>query len=207
MWESFEDGWSSAAGYVWDPGPGTLGYRFGDLKKEGRGKNISKVFYCLSKVEINKLAHIQNGNRGQRGRGIVCTYWNKGPSLLKNKQQDIMSVIDMHKPHILGLGEANFRQEHNLADVNVQGYHLHLHSALGSNDLGNTSRIAVYTHELLRVKRRRDLESDQVATYNTVFVEALTVDCTVTILSVKILCIFINTSSSPTRYHHSTKFI
>ena len=74
-----------------------------------------------------------------------------------------MSVIDKHKPHILGLGEANFRQDHNVADVHVQGYHLHLHSALGSNNLGNTSRIAVYTHELLRVKRRSDLESEQVA--------------------------------------------
>ena len=151
------------ANFIWDPGSGTLGYRHGYLKDEGRGDNSSRIFSWLSKVEINKLAHITNGNRGQRGRGIICTYWNKGPSLLINKHQEIMSVIDKHKPHILGLGEANFRLGHDIADANVQGYHLHLHSALDRRDLGNTSRVAVYTHELLRVKRRRDLESDEVA--------------------------------------------
>ena len=35
-------------------------------------------------------------------------YWNKGPSALHNKMLEIETIIDKHKPHILGLGEANF---------------------------------------------------------------------------------------------------
>ena len=50
-----------------------------------------------------------------------------------------------------------------MEDVNIQGYKLHLDSALGSSELGRTARVAVYVHELLRVKRRHDLEHDQVA--------------------------------------------
>ena len=52
------------ANFIWDPGSGTLGYRHGYLKDEGRGDNSSRIFSWLSKVEINKLAHITNGNRG-----------------------------------------------------------------------------------------------------------------------------------------------
>ena len=40
---------------------------------------------------------------------------------------------------------------------------LHLDSALGNSELGRTARVAVYVHELLRVKRRHDLEHDKVA--------------------------------------------
>ena len=58
----------------------------------------------LSGRDRNKIAHIINGNRGQRGRGITCMYWNKGPSSLQNKMLDIATIMDRHKPHILGLG-------------------------------------------------------------------------------------------------------
>ena len=50
-----------------------------------------------------------------------------------------------------------------MEDVNIEGYNLHLDSALGSSELGRTARVAVYVHELLRVKRRHDLEHEQVA--------------------------------------------
>ena len=59
----------------------------------------------LSREERNMTAHTTNGNRGKRGRGITCLYWNKGPSLLSNKHQDLEILIAEHHPHILGLGE------------------------------------------------------------------------------------------------------
>ena len=37
----------------------------------------------------NIIAHITYGNRGQRGKGITCVYWNKGPSFLCNRLVDI----------------------------------------------------------------------------------------------------------------------
>ena len=71
-------------------------------------------------------------------------------------------MIGTHKPHILGLGEANFRHDHDLADVQQAGYSLHLDSCVSNPDLG-MARVSVYTHNSLRVKRREDLEDDTVA--------------------------------------------
>ena len=134
---------------VWDPGLcTTVG---------------ASVFTWVTRAEINQSIHSINGNRGNRGKGITCIYWNKGPSLLINKQEDIKTVIERHKPHILGLGEANCKGNHDLDAVSIPGYSLHLHSALHSRELGNTARIAVYTHDLIRVNRRYDLEDDKVA--------------------------------------------
>ena len=163
-------GWSCAAmsGYVWDPGPACMSSDYttqwvGVDTEDSNNSNSTAVFTWTTKVGINKLAHILNGNRNQRGKGITCAYWNKGPSLLKNKQLDIKTLLEDHKPHILGLGEANFKYGHDIEDVAIEGYNLHLDSALGNSELGSTARVAVYTHELLRVKRRHDLEDDKVA--------------------------------------------
>jgi hypothetical protein len=173
---AFSAVWNCAAMscYVWDPGPfnsiistssyNTLTY----LQWAGGDTDLSNsssttVFIWITRAKMNKLAYTINGNRGQRGRGITCAYWNKGPSLLINKQEDIKSILEDHKPHILGLGEANFKQGHDIQDVTIQGYKLHLDSGLDSSEVGRTARVAVYTHDLLRVKRRHDLEDDKVA--------------------------------------------
>ena len=113
-------------------------------------------------IDWNKIAHITYGNRGQRGKGITCVYWNKGPSFLCNKMGDIESIINSHKPLVLGLGELNFRQDHDLEAVQLPGYTLHLDSCVNNPSLG-MARVGVYTHEALRVKRRTDLEDDTVA--------------------------------------------
>ena len=106
--------------------------------------------------------HTYNGNRGRRGRGINCVYWNKGPSYLKNKMLDIRGIVEEHKPHILGLGEANVHHGHDLGDLQLDDYSLHLDSSINNHELG-IARVAVYTHDSLRVKRRDDLEDDEVS--------------------------------------------
>ena len=53
----------------------------------------------------NFLARYKYGNRHQNGLKIV--HCNKGSSYLVNKKNDIEAVIEKHKPHILGLSEAN----------------------------------------------------------------------------------------------------
>ena len=126
--------------------------------------SATSVFLWMTRAQINKLVHTMQGNRGQRGRGITCLYWNKGPSLLTNKQADIKSIIADHKPHILGLGEANFKNGQDLDDVAVPGYNLHLGLGVSNGQAGSTARVAVYTHSALRVKRRHDLEDVRVAT-------------------------------------------
>ena len=49
-----------------------------------------------------------------------------------------------------------------MEDVQLQGYKLHLDSCVDNPDLG-LARVAVYTHDSLRVKRRSDLEDDTLA--------------------------------------------
>ena len=154
---------------VWDPGI----THHGESRLIGvvtfiRGtEDLSKTsgattYAWLDRRQRNKLNHVIYGNRGSRGKGIKCLYWNKGPSHLQNKQLDIETIIDSHKPHILGLGEANFRHDHDLADVQQPGYTLHLDSCVNNSDLG-MARVAAYTHNSLRVKRRSDFENDTVA--------------------------------------------
>ena len=79
--------------------------------------SATSVFLWRTRAQINKLVHTMQGNRGQRGRGITCLHWNKGPSLLTNKQADIKSIIADHKPHILGLGEANLKNGQDFAPI------------------------------------------------------------------------------------------
>ena len=154
---------SEMSSYIWDPG--RLVVELGGVSSvnANESKNRRSVFTWRTKAAINKLAHIFNGNRENRGKGLTCIYWNKGPSLLVNKQDDILTVIRDHKPHIIGLGEANFNQGQSVEDVAIPGYILHLDSGLECGEVGNTARVAVYTHELIRVKRRQDLEDTRVA--------------------------------------------
>ena len=124
--------------------------------------NSSGQFSWLSVRKKNKIIHICMGNRGYRGKGINCLYWNKGPTFLGNKQSDIETIIKDHNPHVLGLGEANFLREHNLDAVKQNGYDLHLDACVDDSQLG-VARVAVYTHNSIRVKRRHDLECKNVS--------------------------------------------
>ena len=150
---------------VWDPGITYVSEyyrgRQNSLKILETNDFSSAMYPWQDHKQRNKLAHITNGNREKRGRGINCVYWNKGPSYLVNKQQDIKGIIESHKPHILGLGEANVRHDHPLEDLHIEGYNLHLDSAI-QTQIG-IARVAVYTHESVRVKRRPDLEEDTVS--------------------------------------------
>ena len=100
------------------------------------------------------------GNRKERG--IKILHWNKGPSYLENKYNDIETIIDGHKPHVLGLSEANLRAEHDQANVQLTDYQLHTALTLHNQDL-QVSRVVVYTHNSLVVKRRHDLEDFNIA--------------------------------------------
>jgi hypothetical protein len=75
---------------------------------------------------------------------------------VQNKQMDIETIIATHNPHILGLEEANFKHTHDLEDVQQHGYTLHLDSCVHNPNLG-LARVAFYTHNSLKVKRRLDL--------------------------------------------------
>ena len=116
----------------------------------------------LSAKDRNFYAKMTYGNRRQRGHGIKILHWNKGPSYLQNKHDDIATIIGGHKPHVLGLSEANLKNVHNLALVQHDEYDLHTCPTIDNPQL-NISRVVVYTHKSLVVKRRPDLEDSSVS--------------------------------------------
>ena len=106
----------------------------------------SNVCLWITTSKKNKLAHMVNGNRSSRGKGFTCVYWNKGSAFLTNKMLDITTLVQEHKPHFLGLGEANFLSDHDINEVQIPNYTLHLDSSVYNPDL-KTARVAVYTHD------------------------------------------------------------
>ena len=94
--------------YVWDPGRMHVKLGRTDVNSN-QFKNGRSIFTWRTKTEINKVVHILNGNREGRGKGMTCLYWNKGPSLLVNKQDDILSAVRDHKPHVFGLISSRVR--------------------------------------------------------------------------------------------------
>ena len=116
----------------------------------------------LTSIQRNNLTKSINGNRGQRGRGIKLVAWNKGSALLHNKHEEVEAILAGHEPHILGLSEANLRSSADLSQVQHDEYQLHTAPTMSNPALG-ISRVVVYTHSSLVVKRRPDLEDETLS--------------------------------------------
>ena len=114
----------------------------------------------LTRRQKNSKIKRENGNRGQRGRGIKIIAWNKGNSHLQNKHPEIESIIAGHQPHILGLSEANLHKTTDPRLVQHQDYQLHTAPTM---DTMGISRVVVYSHSSLVVKRRSDLEDTSLS--------------------------------------------
>ena len=118
--------------------------------------------YWLTSKDRNHYAQIIFGNRSQRGHGMKLLHWNKGSSYLQNKHHEVETIIEAHTPHVLGLSEANLKADHDLARVQHPEYELHTCSTMSNPEL-SVSRIVVYTHNSLVVKRRFDLEDNKIS--------------------------------------------
>ena len=115
----------------------------------------------LTSAEWSALCKAKFGNRSQKDKGIKIIMWNKGSSLLQNKHHEIQTLIGDHKPHIMGLCEANLNYGVDLSLVQHENYQLHVPRSINNLALG-TARVVVYTHSSLIVKRRQDLENDTI---------------------------------------------
>ena len=88
------------------------GLAVSNLTKES--KSSANSASQLTRKDRNTLAKMTYGNRGLRGRGIKLLHWNKGSSYLQNKYHEVETIIDGHKPHVLGLSEANLKSSQDL---------------------------------------------------------------------------------------------
>ena len=84
-----------------------------------------------------------NGNRD--ARGIRLAHWNPGSAHLPNKMTQIELAVADHHPHLLGISEANFKQGHDIEDVQLEDYELFLSKTFENDDLG-VSRVVCYKH-------------------------------------------------------------
>ena len=115
-------------------------------------------------LNVNFAARYKFGNKTN---GIKILHWNAGARHLKNKINDIEHVISTYRPDILGISEANFKKEHSLEDVQIENYSLFLCNTLENPSL-NISRVVVYVHNDIAVKRRTDLMND---TFSSIWLE------------------------------------
>ena len=107
--------------------------------------------------EWNKLIHITNGNRDSRG--IRLAHWNPGSAYLPNKMTELNLAVGEHQPHLLGISEANFKQTHDMEDVQIADYELFVSKTIENRNL-NISRVVCYKHNSLVGGVRSDLMSE-----------------------------------------------
>ena len=100
-------------------------------------------------------------NFNSKGK-MKLIHWNKGSSRLENKFEDLELIFQEYQPHILGLSEANLYPNTDIKRVEFENYTLHTCSTIHNPELG-VSRVVVYTHNSLTVKRRPDLENDNIS--------------------------------------------
>ena len=111
------------------------------LELDQHNIHLERPTILTSKVR-NSLVKMVNGNRGARGTGMKLLHWNKGPSHLQNKHDEIETIIAGHHPHVLGLSEANLKSDQDLSRVQHQNYDLHLAPTSDNTSL-NISRVVV----------------------------------------------------------------
>ena len=138
------------------------GYRLMSQSHISCQSKIKTYSFWQSNKSRNKNIKSVNGNRYSRGKGIKLLAWNKGNSLLQNKHNDIQTLIRTHKPHILGLSEANLKKGIDMRLVQHDDYVLHTAPTI-DNSILNISRVVVYTHNSIVCRRRHDLEDPSLS--------------------------------------------
>ena len=113
----------------------------------------------------NFQSRYKNGNR--KSAGIKISHWNKGPGHLQTKMPEIKNIVNGLHPHIMGISEANLKENHDQHLSQLEDYTLHTCPTLNNPAL-KTSRVVVYTHRSLVVKLRPDLMSDS---YSSIWLE------------------------------------
>ena len=134
--------------------PGMLYFYHNDLLGEGQQ---SGPWQYTSSKQRNQAIRALNGNR--ESRGIRLAHWNAGSAHLQNKMTQLELAVADHHPHILGVSEANYKQGHDIEDVQLADYDLFLSKTFENNNL-TISRVVAYKHQSLVGGLRQDLMSD-----------------------------------------------
>ena len=119
---------------------------------------VPQLAFWLTNKDRNQLARALNGNR--QNRGIKLAHWNAGSAYLANKMHEIEQVVSDNHPHVLGISESNLKRNHDIEEVQLQGYDLVVCKTMENDNL-QISRVVCYKHQSLVAEVRDDLMSDQ----------------------------------------------
>ena len=98
-------------------------------------------------------------------KGLRICHWNKANSAMLSKLSEIKNIISTHKPHCLGISEANININQDINIFNIADYRI----LLGPPSSNGIIRLVVYIHKDLNVKIRPDLMSHDL---NSIWFEA-----------------------------------
>ena len=84
-----------------------------------RGSTNQASYYQYSNLD-NHYSKSKNGNR--KHNGIRIYHFNKGNAFLSNKMHEIENIVSNHRPHILGISEGNYFQNHDYDSVQIENY-------------------------------------------------------------------------------------
>ena len=107
-----------------------------------------------------KNQKVINGNRKTLDLKILS--WNSGHTFLVNQINEVRWLIQEKSPHILFISESNLKRSHDKELLEIEGYRLHTTKVIGCPDK-QVSRIVAYVKDGIIVRRRGDLESEDVS--------------------------------------------
>ena len=146
----------------------------GGIKIEGRSINNCRTFlkkehngvqyYQFSNLD-NHFSKYTNGNR--KHGGIRIYHFNKGNAHLCNKIHEVENIISTHRPHILGISESNYFQDHDYDAVQIENYKFLTAKTINNPNL-KVSRVCVYLHKSMVGKIREDLMDEN---FSSIWVE------------------------------------
>ena len=86
---------------------------------------------------------------------LRISQWNKGGAPYQNRKDDILTIINDHKPHILGIGEACLNKTSYLPAITIEGYKVEYDQLL---EMNLKSQVVVYIKDSVKYVRRKNLE-------------------------------------------------
>ena len=87
-------------------------------------------------------------------KGLKIMHWNKGSKFLINKVHDIKSLLEVNKPHILSLSEAQIRKE-DMDLLHFEDYNMEVDNLIDTNKM---ARSCMLIHKDIIYKRNKDIE-------------------------------------------------
>ena len=110
--------------------------------------------------KANRMQKRTHGNR--KNRELKVMSWNSGHSYLVNQINDVKWLLQEKQPHVLFVSESNLRRSHDRSLVEIDGYNLHPSCMINSPEK-EVSRIVAYVKDSIIVKRRDDLENENIS--------------------------------------------